>query len=407
MKAGYLSQYFTGVAIKNLSAVEIDLYSSNQHEFNGVGSLKEIFGRPQGKSKFNTKFIYLNDHDDEPIIEDGFLTWYDARENHPTRSEYRLYFPTTQVSMCAAIGDLLLIGRRPDNSVLVIIAEDSSTIANQIKWLFGFSSEIHPGFSIRGELESEQDKIAFASRIILEQIGIMIEDSEETYLDDMISKFGSEFPSTNTFSQYARSTLKDVEPLEDADTALLTWIEREEILFRTFEKHLVGDRLEKGFANDVDGFLSFSLSVQNRRKSRVGYALENHLEEIFKAYEIHYSRNRITENKSKPDFIFPSIEKYHNEAYDSMLLTMLGVKSTCKDRWRQVLSEADKIKIKHLFTLESAISINQTDEMKDRDLQLVVPRNLHCTYNKDQKDWLINLADFIIIVANKQKKELL
>lgn len=401
MKVGYLSEYFTGVAIKNLSAVEIDPNSSNQHEFNGVGGLKKIFGRSQGKIKFDTKFIYLNDSGEEPVIEDGFLTWYDARENHPYRSEYRLYFPTTQVSKHSAVGDLLLIGLKPDNSVLVIIAEDSSTIANQIQWLFGFSSELHSKFSIRGELENEQDKIAFASKLILEQIGIVVEDVEEAYLDEMIESFGDRFPGTYIFSQYARSTLKDIEPLEDADKALLDWIDREEILFKTFEKHLVEERLNKGFIDDIDGFLTFSLSVQNRRKSRVGYALENHLEEIFKVYEVHYSRNKITENRSKPDFIFPSIEKYHDEAYDPMFLTMLGVKSTCKDRWRQVLSEADKIKTKHLFTLESAISTNQTNEMKDRNLQLVVPKSLHNTYNEEQKDWLLSLANFIKLVAGK------
>lgn len=398
MKAGYLSQYFTGVAIKNLSAVEADPYISNQHEFNGVNGLKKIFGRPEGKKKFNTRFIYLNDHDDEPVIADGFLTWYDARANHPTRSECRLYFPTTQVSMCAAEGDLLVIGLKPDSSALVIIVEDGSTIKNQIKWLFGFSNEMHPGFSIRGELESEQDKIAFASRIILEQIGITVEYSEENYLDDMILRFGGDFPRTYEFSRYARSTLKDIEPLEDADAALIAWIEREEILFRTFEKHLVGDRLAKGFTDDVDGFLKFSLSVQNRRKSRMGYALENHLEEIFKSHSIAYSRNKVTENKSKPDFIFPCIEKYHDSNFNPLLLTMLGVKSTCKDRWRQVLSEADKIENKHLVTIETAISENQTNEMKERKLQLVLPKSLHSTYNDTQRSWIIDMVNFIDIV---------
>jgi hypothetical protein len=33
---------------------------------------------------------------------------------------------------------------------------------------------------------------------------------------------------------------------------------------------------------------------------------------------------------------------------------MLGAKTTCKDRWRQVLTEAIKIPHKHLFTLETA-----------------------------------------------------
>lgn len=404
MKVGYLSQYFTGVAIKNLSAVEADPYSSNQHEFNGVSELKRIFGQPQGKVKFDTKFIYLNDYDDEPTVAEGFLTWYDAREKHPKRSEYRLYFPTTQVSMCAAAGDLLVIGLKPDGSALVVITESGSTIGGQIRWLFGVSKEAHPGFSIRGELESEQDKIAFASRIILEQIGVHVEDRDTTYLDEMISKFGNNFPPTYDFSKYARSTLRYADPLENADAALMAWIEREEILFRTFEKHLVGERLRKGFNNDVEGFFAYSLSVQNRRKSRVGYALENHVEEIFRVHNIDYSRNKVTENNSKPDFVFPSIEKYCDNTFDPLLLTMLGVKSTCKDRWRQVLSEADKIAGKHLLTLETAISNNQTNEMKKRNLQLVLPKGLHSTYMDTQRPWLMDVAAFIDLVKERQAK---
>lgn len=401
MKAGYLSQYFLGAAAKTLSAVEADVFTSHQHEFNGVSTLKKLFGEAVGKANFKASFLYLNDNDDEPVESAGFLTWYNAREKSPNRSEHRLYFPTTTVSMCASTGDLLVLGLKPDKSVLVVIAEKESTIGNQILWLFGFNDISHPGFSIRGELESEQDKIAFASRVILEQIGVDVIDGTDTYLDDMISRFDGKFPSTKEFSSYARSTLKDVNALDDADAALLSWIEREEILFRTLERYLISDQLSKGF--EVDDFLSLSLSIQNRRKSRVGYALENHVEEVFQVYKVYYDRTKITENKAKPDFIFPNIGKYHDSTFNPLLLTMLGVKSTCKDRWRQVLSEADRIENKHLLTLETAISENQTTEMNDRKLQLILPKPLHCTYTPNQQCWIMDVSTFINIVKEKQE----
>ena len=103
MKKGYLSEYFTGVAAKVLSAVEADTAASNQHEYNGVTPLKKIFGT--AKRTFSAQFIYLNDGDDEPVTDNGTLTWYDAREAHPLRTEYRMYFTTTAVSVCAAAGD--------------------------------------------------------------------------------------------------------------------------------------------------------------------------------------------------------------------------------------------------------------------------------------------------------------
>jgi hypothetical protein len=402
LKQGYLSQYFKGVAAKKLSAVEADTAKSNQHEFNGVAPLKHIFGTT--RRTFPAKFIYLSDNDDDPVTDNGFLTWYDARENHPTRTEYRMYFPTTRVSVCAAEGDELFIGLRSDETILVIIAEGGSTICSQLLWLFGISEAKHPGFSIREELESEQDRIAFASRFILEQLNIKVEESEDTYLEDMIRLFGGEFPSTKEFSNYARSTLSYISPNDNPDSVLMAWMEREEILFRTLEKYIISERLTKGFNNDVDGFFKYSISAQNRRKSRAGQALENHVEQLLIARYIHYDRTKVTENNSKPDFIFPSIEKYHDPTFDVSFLTMLGVKSTCKDRWRQVLSEADKIKNKHLLTLEAAISENQTNEMFYNNLQLVVPESLHVTYTKTQQKWLMNFASFIGLVQSKQFK---
>jgi hypothetical protein len=108
--------------------------------------------------------------------------------------------------------------------------------------------------------------------------------------------------------------------------------------------------------------------VQNRRKSRVGLALENHLELLFVGNGLRYVRTAVSENKAKPDFLFPGVTEYLDPAYDSLKLTMLGVKSTCKDRWRQVLAEADRIDDKHLLTLEAAISTHQTDEMASKGL---------------------------------------
>jgi len=397
-----LSRYFTGVAAKRLSAVEADVLRSNQHEFNGVESLKRLFGSASGKQQFPARFIYLADSADEAVVSDGFLTWYDARERHPTRSEHRLYFPTTSASERATEGDLLVIGRRPDGSALVVIAAKGSTVANQVQWLFGLTDLERPGYSVRDQLASDRDRIAFASRLILESIGVAVEPPPDTHLDEMLRRFGGEFPSTREFSTYARSTVTEAFPADDQDAALMAWMDREEALFRTLERHLIADRLNRGFRDDVDGFIAFSLSVQNRRKSRVGYALENHLEHIFTGSGVRFSRAAITENKSRPDFLFPGIAEYQDPAFNPQHLTMLGVKASCKDRWRQVLAEADRIENKHLLTLESAISVNQTEEMREKRLRLVIPRQIHATYSPRQQPWLMDVATFSALVRQRQ-----
>lgn len=431
MKRGYLSEYFEGVAAKTLSAVEADETRSNQHEYHATKKVQAFLGSPDEKTRMPARFLYLNDDDPDPIVEDAFLTLYNCRQGKPRAPEYHLYFPTTSVSLNANEGDLLVIAKKRDGGLLVIIAENGSSIRRQIEWLFGFADLAHPGFSVKSELETEQDRIEFASRFILENIGIVVETSEDTYLDEMIRRFNGRFPTTREFSAYARSTLKDLSSQDQPDLVLMTWMEREEILFRTLERYLIADRLSVGFIDpsktvispagflfhsdkeldgirkkvngvDVDSFISFSLSVQNRRKSRVGLALENHLELLFAENGLRYTRTAVTENKAKPDFLFPGVAEYHNPAFDSLKLTMLGVKSTCKDRWRQVLAEADRIDDKHLLTLETAISTHQTDEMAAKRLQLVLPRNLHQTYTPVQQAWLMDVASFTELVRARQ-----
>ncbi len=193
---------------------------------------------------------------------------------------------------------------------------------------------------------------------------------------------------------------------DDPDAALIAWLTHEEALFRRLERRVVSARLEKGFTGedgtDVDGFIRFSLSVQNRRKSRMGYSLEHHLEAVFRALDIAYVRGMVTENNQRPDFLFPSVEAYRAAPVTgSPHLTMLGAKSTCKDRWRQVLAEAAKIPRKHLLTLEPGISEAQTVQMDASNLQLVVPRSIQESYTAGQQAWLWSLGEFIRDVKNR------
>ena len=400
MKKGYLSEYFVDIGYKRLSAVEALRHRSNQHEFDGVSVLKRMLGTV--RRTFPAGFIYLSDDDPEPVVDSGFLTWYDAREAHPTRSEYRLYFPDTSVSERANEGDLLIIGRRQDDSLLVIVAATGSTYERQVSWLFGLGGLPRAGYALKTEEDADHIRMEFASRLILEQIGVEAEVQDENFLEVMLEKFNGKFPATRTFSEFARGTVNGLSVHDNPDDVLVAWMEREEVLFRTMERHLIGDRLKQGFADDVDAFISFSLSVQNRRKARAGSALENHLEFLFHERGIRHSRTAVTEGRSKPDFIFPGHSEYHDPLFPSDRLTMLGVKSSCKDRWRQVLAEAARVSLKHLLTLEPGISENQTGEMQAHGVSLVLPRAIHPSYTMAQQAALLDVEGFIDLVIQRQ-----
>jgi hypothetical protein len=85
-------------------------------------------------------------------------------------------------------------------------------------------------------------------------------------------------------------------------------------------------------------------------------------------------------------------------------LHMLAVKTTLKDRWRQVLAEADRISPKHLLTLQPAISAAQTDEMRGQNLQLVVPAPLHGTFQSTQQEWLLDVGGFLSLLPERHKR---
>ena len=398
MKHGQLRDHFIGVGAKRLTAVDAEPSSSNQHEIGTTKDMRQAFLGEGGKRDFPVVYIWLGEHQ-EGITVNSTATYYDARENQPDRApEWRLYYPSNSVTESMKEGDGLFLALDTSGTLYFIVAPQRSTSERQLSWLFGV--ELGIAFDVRGFREEDSD-LDFASRFILNELGIEFKALDADSLDTIIEPLGMHFPSTAELSRLARDTVRDVALMDDPDAALLAWLSHEEALFRRLERRVVADELKKiGFVGsegiDVDGFIKFSLSVLNRRKSRMGYSLEHHLEAMFVAHGVRHVRGAETEPGCKPDFLFPSSKAYRAAPAEGEAgLAMLGAKSTCKDRWRQVLVEAEKIPRKHLLTLEPRISRMQTLQMAQHNLQLVVPGPIQVTYEPPQRCSLWTLSDFI------------
>ena len=404
-----LKDIFKMVAIKRLSAVEIDASVSHQHELNGVRDLSAIFGLSGEKKRFPAKFLYLNDDSllSEPklIMEDGSVTWYDARANHPKRTEYRLYYSSSLLYEYAGEGDFLITGF-DGKQVWFIIVENESEIAAQLLWLFDFDAEEIQAKRFRiSDYQYDTHSLNVIEQLILEQLGFETDLSNDIDFDALLSRFSGKFPSTAEFSEYAREVSGVSSSMDHPDEVLLVWWAKEEQLFRALEKSIVEEQLKIGF-DDVDHFISFAKSVLNRRNSRAGHAFENHIATILQEHNIIFDKGKLTEYKSKPDFLFPSAEIYQKVAASEAMqknLTMLAAKTSCKDRWRQITKEAKLIFPKHLITLEAAISIDQTDEMHRNGVHLIVPAEIQSSYKPAQQKWLMCFEDFIALVRERQK----
>ena len=134
----------------------------------------------------------------------------------------------------------------------------------------------------------------------------------------------------------------------------------------------------------------------------MGLSLQHHLTALFIASKLRFSAQARTEGKNRPDFLFPGEAEYHDEIFNAEHLVMLGAKSTLKERWRQILVEANRIQRKHLCTLEPGISRDQTEEMHRHEVTLVIPKSLHATYNVEQAKTIWDVTQFLNFVKVKQ-----
>lgn len=414
MNYGTLSTHFVGVATKELTLV--DTKGSNQHEVGGPkyqwNRFRQILGEEPRLIKegtgIPTRYIYIS-AEQESIDSEGYCTWYDTRHKDEKRSaEWRVYYQSNDVTAVMEPGDQLVLAKRREDYLLFIVIAEDSGLVNRILYLFGMDSQTD---EVALQDFSETDpELDFLNRLILEEIGIEFENPDANSLDAIIEPFGLEFPGTREFSDLARQTLPEISALDDPDWAIISWLDHEEALFRRLEARIVSEEISTSglmvaeSPPDVDKFISLSLSVHNRRKSRMGHSLENHLAAVFDAYSLRYDVQKKTEKGKKPDFLFPGIDEYNDNEFSVSFLTMLAAKSTCKDRWPQILPEAERIPTKHLVTLEHGISESQTITMRDSGVQLIVPRPLQRGYTRDQCGWIWCLSDFVDLVSEKQSK---
>ncbi|MCC8155818.1 MAG: type II restriction endonuclease [Oscillospiraceae bacterium] len=231
---------------------------------------------------------------------------------------------------------------------------------------------------------------------------------ERSAIDAFISELGGEFPSSYEMSRAARMIQYDVYlnralVVSNPDSILLRWTEEEYRLFRAIEHSKYGDIVANGFQS-VDDFVVLANQVLNRRKSRAGKSLEHHLSAIFDENSIQYTAQAVTEGNKKPDFLFPSEESYHDMTFSIDKLCTLAAKTTCKDRWRQILNEANRLRDenKYLCTMQQGISAPQMDEMQAEKVILVVPKDYITAYPRDRRDRIWTVGKFVNYVKEME-----
>lgn len=224
-------------------------------------------------------------------------------------------------------------------------------------------------------------------------------ESEDQCIDRHFRKFTEvldDFPSTQVFSDEARSALLDcmqsfVE--NPCDEQLLKFISAEYRLFQMVERKVCEKDIVRIFKS-VDDFLGIAQSILQRRKARAGRSLEHHVGYLLRQANIPFDV-RVDVEGTKPDVLIPGHREYCDKTWPESKLFAIGIKTTCKDRWRQVLREAPRVMHKHILTVQKGISSNQLNEMKNSSVTLIIPKGLHADYPPDWRNDLLTVASFI------------
>lgn len=317
----------------------------------------------------------------DQIITDSRVKWYGKR----TRREYRLTrfgkgFPFLTPE---SVGDLLVLIPASHQKFKAYVLDNDEDIGD-IQAALGVQVTGFWGAFRNGKPQTETE-------------GQCIERRFRRFIQDL-----EEFPTGNAFSQEALDALLECVAQFgrlSADKTLVRCVDAEYRLYRLAERQICQSEIIRVF-KDVDDFLATASSIMNRRKSRAGRSLENHFAYLLRRAEIeHVIRPR--EVDGNPDIIIPSVEAYKDNGYPSRKLFVVGVKTTCKDRWRQVLNEAKRIRDKHILTIQQGISKTQLIQMREDHVQLIVPAALHKQYPPQTEMRLLKVEEFVDSVRRR------
>ena len=342
-----------------------------------------LFDKPGQKGEFKEKIVKVKWQDD--FTTESCMKYYGQK----TRNEYRITrfgqgFPFLQDDN---VGDLLILAK--------------------------FTEEDYAGYVLSSDEDIDEFFATFnlapdQTNQLIDVAGIVKPDVKIDQLLHEFARHFNSFPETRTMAAGARDcfnrayNVAEATMMDKPDDILLNWVDTEYRLFRFMEEKVYANIMTKPF-DSIDSFVQMANEVLNRRKSRAGKSLEHHLADIFTKNELVFEEQAVTEDNKKPDFLFPNAECYHNLQFPADDLIVLGAKTTCKDRWRQVLTEADRVDVKFLFTLQQGISKNQLKEMYDSRLTLVVPHKYIDSFPKEYQSEIRDLNGFIGMVRKKQE----
>lgn len=437
MKWGSIKDEFKGFAWKRLSDHEVNPEVSNGHEFQGVSSLRKVLG-DTGLHEIPTDYYLIGDDEfSRPSVEEvisSTASWYDSRRDDPSRSaEWRLYYPAPagNIQVKCLARDLMIIGlRRSERLAVFLVQAGGSSEAAFINLL---QMNEQGSQSSRGTfyLDAHEDDVGVAAAELIEFLAVSMgqfeawnapppfpvpepvtseEEGIRKISDAMIKRWPGRL---GTCEQVCDLVVREIpfaqEDLKrEPDAALLSWLEAAETAYRVWEEsslsNFIGNLRDDRTVSNVELANRISkewMSLRQSRVSRAGKMMELFLCGIFDACGLRYNWGARIEGGKLPDFVFPSAQEYADESFSASNLRILGAKTSLKERWRQILSEGDRVLKKHGVTRDISVTPAMFKQMREASFYVVIPAGLKSQYIRAERN-LITLSDFVDEVRSVQ-----
>lgn len=365
------------IAVKRLSAVETDPERSHQHEFHATRLRRELELPAERRSGILSVLIFGAD-DQPPTLDESAFTLYDARAGNPDRAaEWRLFYASRVIPELADADDSLLLyrygddlralvvhaGTRVERDLLVALSLGDDALRTQFSYLDVPSPDEREAREVAGQLT------------LPESTQTVYELTDHALFRRAIGE--GRLPSTADMAGAAAEiAVGRGSRIADPDEYLHAALAAETDLYYAIEDGVQQTRLTELLAEapGLTEVIDFAMAIQQSRRSRRGQSLQNHFAAILRAERISFTSQCTTEGAETPDFVFPGCLAYHDPEFPNVGLRMVACKTTARERWRQVLHEAERIKEKYLLTVDPSLTPSTVKAMLQAAVLPFLPR---------------------------------
>ncbi len=385
-----LMRYLDGVIAKRLSDVEVVPQKSNQHEFNATSAMKTMLGKQ--KKTYDTKFVYLSD-DSEPVSVAGFMTWYDARERNPLRSEYRLFYKRTAISEMAKTGDCLFLCKLREGTLLAVIAKKDSMMEQRLNWLFGINPADH--FEA-GNMEALDMSCQVIADYLLRMIGVEVRLNIADMATNLQDLYASGLPNFKELCDMARKHSGIAPDTQNADEVFMSWMNCQEELVCAMLRYL--KRLHAGEEN-AKMAEKYNQMERLYKGNWQDMAMKSHFSVLLRARNIKFE----VYSSVSPSLVLPGWEEKKDDRFPAGRTSLIDFRNLMNDSKSTVTGVRTRTPVKYVMTLDPGLTEEKIKSLQSEKIQPVVPVSVQKLYNVKKAFWFMSVEELLLLLSEKQE----